>query len=136
MKPSLPRLVYVVFGSLALLVPLTLVVMNASSERFDQKQWLSAGNRAHKNLRGSMIEDLSKNILKRGLSENSVLDLLGKPDRIDPPSKFGGVERHKNARKVWSYSVGQWSGFRVDEDFLAVAFDARGEVLASWHWQS
>jgi hypothetical protein len=88
--------------------------------------------------RGQMAQDLIDRRLRRGTSREVVVQLLGEPDAIRPNSgdfRLEEPELHR-ALEVYEYSLGYCSGFQMDGDYLAIAFDAQGRVLDSWHWQS
>lgn len=79
-------------------------------------------------LRGMMYCDLVDHYVHNGMTKSEVEQLLGKPDNKD--DAWGA---HKD---VWNYSLGAWSGFRVDGDYLTVEFDKQGKVVAFGGWQS
>ncbi len=62
-----------------------------------------------------MVGDLQRHYIKPGISQQQVIELLGKPDS----------ERQNN---VYEYILGMWSGFRIDYDTFDVHFDSNGLV--------
>lgn len=75
-------------------------------------------------LRGQMAADLISNHLRRGMTRAEVQDLLGSPDA------------DKKGNSEWEYAVGNYSGFRMDGDYLTINFDPQGRVTDYFLWQS
>lgn len=100
--------------------------------RFDQKIWTQANAETQDSPRGRMVVDLLENYLKPGMSEAAVERLLGVPSSKQAPEYFA----LKTTGTIWCYSVGAWSGFRMDGDGLAVHFDTKGKLVRAWHYQS
>ena len=67
--------------------------------------------------RGQMYADLKRHHLRRGMSRDEVLALLGEPDLRESATHF-------------SYSLGAWSGFRMDYDTLEVEFSKAGHLTS------
>lgn len=89
-----------------------------NDQRFNQSLWAAySGSTAPNNPRGQMYEDLTKKNLKKGMSKQDVLTLLGEPD----------VSKEET---VFTYNLGAWSGFRIDYDSLDIEFDQDGKVKA------
>jgi|SRR6266511_3681094 hypothetical protein len=94
-----------------------------NDQRFNQSLWAAySGSTDPSNPRGQMYEDLTTNNLKRGMSRQDVLTLLGEPD-------FSKEET------VFKYNLGAWSGFRIDYDSLDIEFDQDGKVKAFYRVQ-
>jgi hypothetical protein len=105
-------------------------------EPFSSRKWIAAKDIGRDNPRVAMVEDLRETYLKVGLKAQAVSKILGKPDQVDEPSLFGNDQQLQGAAKVWSYRIGAWSGFRIDTDYFAIAFDKGGRLLRTWTWQS
>jgi len=107
----------------ARLAVLTLVVWIGSSVlspfddlKFDQTVWHQySGYSDPRSPRGRMYEDLESILLRTRPSREDVLQILGEPDA---PAREQALE----------YSLGAWSGFRIDFDTMVIAFDASGDV--------
>jgi hypothetical protein len=94
-----------------------------NDQRFNQSLWAAySGSTDPNNPRGQMYEDLTTKNLKKGMSKQDVLTLLGEPD-------FSKEEA------VFKYNLGAWSGFRIDYDSLDIAFDQDGKVKAFYRVQ-
>ncbi len=100
--------------------------------KFDQKLWAQASVETQDNPRGRMVVDLLEHYLKPGMPEAAVERLLGAPNSKQTPEYFA----LKATGTIWCYSVGAWSGFRMDGDVLAVHFDTRGNLVRAWHYQT
>ncbi|MCC2668438.1 MAG: hypothetical protein K0Q72_909 [Armatimonadetes bacterium] len=101
--------------------------------RFDRQAWVAAPGD-----RGPMTSDLLRRHLKKGTGRQEVLALLGKPDQRKthqgkPLVEGAGSER---TREILRYSLGNWSGLRMDTDYLDLAFDESGRLIGAWVWQS
>jgi hypothetical protein len=93
---------------------------------FDRQVWLSAKH-DQDCPRGPMAGNLIRAHLKPGARREQVISLLGKPDSED---------RSEAGALVYRYYLGNWSGFRMDGDYLDVIFDASGRVTGAFTWQS
>jgi hypothetical protein len=100
--------------------------------KFDQKLWARASAEAQDNPRGRMVVDLLDRYLKPGMPEAAVERLLGAPSSTQTPEYFA----LKTTGTIWCYSIGAWSGFRMDGDGLAVHFDTKGKLVRAWCYQS
>jgi Tol biopolymer transport system component len=92
-----------------------------AGRKFDRELWLAHPTCERDNPRGRMVKDLLERHLHQGIPRARVMELLGPPER-----SVGGVD----------YPLGEWSGFRVDCDFLRVEFDLSGRLTRAYHWQS
>jgi dipeptidyl aminopeptidase/acylaminoacyl peptidase len=92
-----------------------------AARKFDRELWLAHPTCEPDNPRGRMVKDLLEQHLRKGTPRARVVELLGPPER-----SLGGAD----------YPLGEWSGFRVDCDFLHVEFDSRGRLTRAYHWQS
>lgn len=89
--------------------------------QFERRVWLAHPTCERDNPRGRMVKDLLERRLPEGTPRARVLELLGPGERdVDG----------------FDYPIGEWSGFRVDCDFLHVEFDANGRLTRAYHWQS
>jgi hypothetical protein len=83
---------------------------------FDQTVWLQQRNASTRdNPRGLMAHDLATLIETKHLTRAEVIALLGEPDA-------------RSSEEVFSYHIGMWSGFRMDDDTFDVHFDSSGHV--------
>jgi hypothetical protein len=83
---------------------------------FNRSVWLAqADSNNPDNPRARMVGDLQRHYIKPGISQQRVIELLGKPDS----------ERQNN---VYEYILGMWSGFRIDYDTFDVHFDSNDLV--------
>ena len=65
-----------------------------------------------------------------GLDRDGVFAMLGKPDaRLDSTTDASGHQLHGS--EVFSYSIGSWSLYGMDDAFIYVHFDSRGGVIYS-----
>ncbi len=84
--------------------------------KFDRDLWQSCyGSDGRDNPRGQMFDDLRKNYLRKNMSKDEVIALIGKPDCEDR-AEFS------------SYKLGFWSGFRIDLDTLDLEFSKEGRL--------
>ena len=89
-------------------VYLTLTDNPFNNRKFDRKVWISFhDNFDSDNPRGEMYEDLVATHLRKGITREEVVTLLGTPD----------IE---NGKTLLSYNLGMWSGMRIDYDSLDV----------------
>jgi hypothetical protein len=94
-----------------------------NDQRFNQSLWAAySGSTDPSNPRGQMYEDLTKQNLKKGMSKQDILALLGEPD-------------FSKEDTVFKYNLGAWSGFRIDYDSLDIEFDQDGKVKAFYRVQ-
>lgn len=120
----------VLFQLRALFIPLT------SQSRFHHETWIRADPSDPNSPRIKMIEDIGRTILVPGTDKSVVLNKLGKPEGVKRPEDFGTGVLPPDVKFVWCYSVGNWSGFRIDPDYLGVGISSEGKVVMYWLWQS
>jgi len=99
--------------------------------RFSRKLWLSVDGNGEC-VRGTMVDDLIDEHLGKGMRKEDVTELLGKYSEAD--TTHWGLPA--DVKSVWTFPVGACSGFKVDCDYLAIAFDAQGRLIQAWHYQS
>lgn len=90
--------------------------------RFERAAWIAdtAPACAERMHRRAMVSDLMDNVLKVGLTQSALLELLGSPDR----------RGNRTSQTVgWDYVLGAKES---DCEFLYVGFDSGGR-LAEWH---
>ncbi len=104
--------------------------------RFDSAIWKQSDGKDIDSPRGQMLYDLLYHSLKVGLSKSAVLNLLGKTDTIYRRGDQYNPFPNSRATESWHYPLGNWSGFRVDTDFLVVEFDKSGVVTDIYTYQS
>jgi outer membrane protein assembly factor BamE (lipoprotein component of BamABCDE complex) len=87
------------------------------SSKFDKELWLKNQNSNPDNPRFAMIDDLSKNYLKKGMGRSEIVKLLGSPayDTIDNPYDY-------------TYEIGSNPGLHIDPYFLVIEFDSSGRL--------
>jgi hypothetical protein len=91
--------------------------------KFDEVTWKKMANSEDPdNKRGLMFQDVTENYLRKGLSKQDVLGLLGEPDNEKTENKY-------------SYNLGMWSGYRMDYDSLDIEFDYDGKFIKSYRVQ-
>ncbi len=69
-----------------------------------------------------MFDDLIKNHLRKNMSKDEVVALIGKPD-------------YEDRTEFFSYKLGFWSGFRIDLDTLDLEFSRDGKLKKSYRVQ-
>lgn len=90
-----------------------------TTQTFAQKTWHMPHTDAEDGQcwRGAMADDLRKNVLHLGITDQEVAALLGEPDQ--------------RSRTQWRYNLGACSGLGIDYDLLYLTFDAQGRLLSS-----
>lgn len=82
-----------------------------NDQSFDRKVWMAnAGNTGHDNPRGDMVTDLIRHHLRKGMTQDSVVRLLGEPD-------------HGKSREVYRYNIGWGHTWKIDPYYLEIYFD-------------
>ena len=90
---------------------------------FDSAVWKQhPGETDWKSPRGRMYEDIERRLERTAPTREEVLELLGEPYRED---EHGTLE----------YSLGAWSGFRIDFDSMYVGFSPDGRVSGVYRVQ-
>ncbi len=98
---------------------------------FDDKHFRpSDWNRSSNEVRAGMCDDLISNRLQPGMTESEVVSLLGKPEESLTGETDGGGNR-LIGDETYSYYIGSWSGYGLDDAFLYVHFDSSGKVLTA-----
>jgi hypothetical protein len=83
---------------------------------FDSAIWKQyPGPKDYNSPRGRMYDDIASRLERTRPTREEVLRLLGEPDFRLPDGTF-------------EYSLGAWSGFRMDFDSMYVNFDRKGRV--------
>lgn len=103
---------------------------------FNRAEWMAAADQGSDSVRGLMADDLIHNHLPKGMTYEQVKALLGTPFSIGSPDGLGDFPENSSVKKVVTYYLGSWSGFRMDGDYLAIALDEQGKVVMAWHFQS
>jgi outer membrane protein assembly factor BamE (lipoprotein component of BamABCDE complex) len=84
---------------------------------FDRELWHTYHQSMDRdNPRGNMADDLRENHLRQGMKKDEVIALLGEPDFDE--------QTH-----VFKYTLGMWSGTRIDYDSLDIEFDLSGRLV-------
>lgn len=97
--------------------------------KFDQKEWLkNDNNRNSKSPRWNMLSDLRENYLKDELNKSQLINLLGKPFKLEKRI----VKSRKDTLNLMLYPVGAYSGFGVDFDFLTLSLDKNDKLIKVW----
>ena len=90
---------------------------------FDSAVWKqNPGEKNHNSPRGRMYDDIERRLDRTAPTREEVLELLGEPYREDDN---GTLE----------YSLGAWSGFRIDYDSMYVSFGSDGRVSGVYRVQ-
>jgi hypothetical protein len=71
-----------------------------------------------------MYRDLETRILPIGTARERLIEILGKPTRID------------DRTQCLLYELGLCSGFKIDTDYLRACFDPAGVLSKLSHFQS
>jgi hypothetical protein len=110
-------LVVAVVVILSLIILLYPIWHNPFNDRtFEEEIWHAYHNSLDSdNPRGNMADDLRKNHLRRGMTKEQVIELLGEPD-------------FEKSSKVLKYNLGMWSGIGFDYDSLDIYFDSAGSL--------
>lgn len=91
---------------------------------FDRNRWAAVSNHD----RAPMARDVASRV--RGLNQQEVLNLLGEPgNRLTSATDAGG-HRLRGA-EVFSYYIGSWSMYGMDDAFVYVHFDTDGVAIYS-----
>jgi hypothetical protein len=86
---------------------------------FDRSVWLANTGRCEEgNPRGHMVAALTRQFAAGRPTREEVRALLGAPDMTEHPDLF-------------SYHIGEWTGFHWDCDSFDVRFDSAGRVTSS-----
>jgi hypothetical protein len=96
-------------------------------QSFVQSTWAAATPEA----RASMARDVIRRLHAR-MTSGQVQDLLGQPT---PVARLpGNVDAYGNRLKfptTWSYYLGSWSGYGLDDAFLYVHFESDKKVASA-----
>jgi hypothetical protein len=96
-----------------------------AKQQFSTEAWRAGDAKT----RAGMARDAIRRHLNHGLSEQQVTSLLGKPGNVISGIDAGG---HKLLGvKTYSYHLGCWSGYGLDDAFLYVHLDAAGLVVSA-----
>jgi hypothetical protein len=96
-----------------------------AKHQFSTETWRTGDTKT----RAGMARDAIRRHLNQGLNEQQVTSLLGKPGDVISGIDNGG---HKlPGVKTYSYHLGCWSGYGLDDAFLYVHFDAGGLVVGA-----
>ena len=113
-RMSVLALILWIFGS---------VLSPFDDREFDPTVWRQhAGSSDWQSPRGRMYEDLRRSLLRDRPMREEVIQLLGPPDT----SGQGAALR---------YTLGAWSGFRIDYDTMVVTFDESQRVSSVHRFQ-
>jgi hypothetical protein len=105
---------------------------------FDQKQWKAGKTNHPDNIRGKMVRSLVRHEQFRGKTRAEVVELLGPPDGANHRINDDLFVPDAVAAEAteFDYTLGMYSGFRMDYDVLEIRFDDRGRVrkweIAQW----
>ena len=90
---------------------------------FDAAVWKQSAGTANTNSpRGRMYDDIEARLERTRPTREEVLRLLGEPDS-------------QRQDETLEYSLGAWSGFRIDFDSMYVSFDRDGRVSSVYKVQ-
>lgn len=119
----------VALGLPILWVRLTTPLTPYDDEPFNSDAWIAATDCQVGCVRGKMVYSLQDRYLKAGMSKREVVKILG------PANPSSGPKPSKN-HSIVNYLIGNWSGMKIDSDFLAIEFDENEKLVQSWMWQS
>ena len=110
-----------------------------NDQPFDRRIWLVAPERIKQgiiqesdNPRGRMVQDLLDHYLRPRMRRDQVAELLGAPDGRLTAKDFVPEPGTQVPAEALEYSLGYWSGFRVDLDVLRIGLDKSGRVIGAW----
>ena len=113
---ALPVVVYALFGN-----PLD----PFDNRRFSPRAWREAKYEA----RARMCRDIIRRVIRPGMTEQHVVELLGPPERVRDRRGPGG-EPIPN-RRIYEYAIGSWTFQRMDDAFLYVHIDPSDHVVTA-----
>jgi hypothetical protein len=99
------------------------------NRRFSPEAWREAGARFDRDARAPMCRDITKRVVRPGMSERQVVALLGPPELVRDRRGPGGTLL--SDRRIYQYSIGSWTWQRMDDAFLYVHIDASDHVLTA-----
>lgn len=86
------------------------------NKKFERSVWMeNHDNMDPDNPRGEMYKDLVEKKLKKGMTKEEIIELLGEADI-------------KTEERFLSYNLGMWSGFKMDYDSLDLEFDNKNQL--------
>lgn len=124
-------------GFVALAVGSTLVVLIAAwsfaaepepSTAFDRTIWMQAGAEESTAARAPMLDDVTSNLLREGMTRDEVLAVLGRPDASSERPR-----RQRNGKlalvKDWEYYAGPVGLLGMDHEWLRLGFSSEGKLI-------
>ena len=76
-----------------------------------------------------MARDITRRIIRSGMTEKEVVDLLGRPEAVVDRRAPGDAAIP--AGQIYRYHLGSWTFQRMDDAFLYVHLGAGGRALGS-----
>jgi hypothetical protein len=96
---------------------------------FDRSVWISAAvDTKADNPRGKMAQDVVDLLLKKGMSSDEVIRLLGKPSREIGRKDVFRFTNQRRSYKLYLYFLGKWGEFHTEDNYLYVSFDRSGQM--------
>ena len=100
-------------------------------QRFSSEAWRDGRARFGGDARSAMSRDLVRRVIRPGMSEKRVVELLGPPDFARDTRGPGG--EHLADRRIYQYRLGGWNwlwiGQRMDDAFVYVHIDQSDHVV-------
>jgi hypothetical protein len=91
-------------------------------QRFNQQEWISAGEHGRAEDRGPMARDIQAHIIHKGMRRAEVQALLGKSNNSQVEAAKGDLDR---------YYLGLLGFMTMDGAYLIVHYDHRGRVTTT-----
>ena len=130
--PRRRRVLVAAFASLcaiAALAALLYALVGNPFNPFDDRRFKAAAwQNAAPDVRARMSEDLVKHHLPVGMSESQVVALLGKPFDVEEGETEAPL--HTGTRHLM-YDLGNWSMHGMDDAYVYVHLDEKGNVVAA-----
>jgi hypothetical protein len=120
---------------LASLLPFWALMRTVAGSPFDDKPfdaevWAASTGNRH-SFRAPMAQDLIDRHLKRGMTREQVVQLIGEPDSRSGKDRLGAeyASRHPRLEECFTYHLGRVSGYGTGDDYLILAFESGGHLL-------
>jgi hypothetical protein len=95
--------------------------------RFSREAWQRASAAYDLDSRAHMARDVTRRVIRPGMSETEVVDSLGRPETVTDRRAPGDAPVASG--QIYRYHLGSWTFQRMDDAFLYVHFDANGRVF-------
>lgn len=123
-----------IVGSIALAVAAIYALFGNPLDPFDNRrfspfEWRAADSAFTKGMRAPMCRDIIRRVVRPGMSEKQVVELLGPPERVRDRRGPGGDPSPD--RRIYEYGVGSWTFYGMDDAFLYVHIDPSDHVVTA-----